>query len=279
MDITGALIMHDVRLPVVKSDRTRNGPLHSFPAMDSPMRALNSCRRMTPRLFSIGAAAALTLLAADTRTCAAPLETQHAQFTNAHEHYVVEASQRFSIPASWIRAVIQVESAGNALAVSPKGASGLMQLMPETWSDLRSKYQLGDNPFDPHDNVLAGTAYLREMLDRFGTSGFLAAYNAGPTHFEGYLAGRWPLPGETKQYLSALAQLLPDLPIESIVEGSRSAERWRFAGLFVGQSTMPSTSNDVTACHNKPTLLPVQHRALIPQSNGLFVPSSTAAPR
>lgn len=269
--------MHDVRPPIATSDRT--GPLHSFPAMDSPMRALNSCSRVTPSLLSAAIAAALILLGANTRSCAAPLQTPHVQSTNAYEPYLAEASQRFSIPASWIRAVIQVESAGHALALSPKGAMGLMQLMPETWSDLRSKYRLGDNPFDSHDNILAGSAYLREMLDRFGTSGFLAAYNAGPTHFEGYLAGRWPLPGETKHYLSMLAPLLPDMSIAPFAEGGTSAKGWRIAALFVGQSTTPSTPNDVTANHSKPALLPVQHSALTPQSNGLFVPTSSAGPR
>ncbi len=279
MDITGALIMHNVRPPVVRSDRTRTGLLHSFPAKDLPISALNSCRRMTPSLLSAGIAAALIVLAAGTRTCAAPLQTPRVQSTTAYEPYVAEASERFSIPTSWIEAVIQVESARNALAVSPKGAIGLMQLMPETWSDLRSKYQLGDNPFDPHDNILAGSAYLRQMLDRYGTSGFLAAYSAGPTRFEGYLAGRWALPDETRRYLSLLAPLLPDLSIAPFAEGGTSAKGWRFAALFVGQSTTPSTAKDTTANHSKPALLPVKHRALTPQSNGLFVPTSSAGPR
>jgi len=63
-------------------------------------------------------------------------------------------------------AVIQVESAGNALALSPRGGLGLMQIMPESWVELSVRYDLGRDPFDPHDNILAGTAYLREMLDR-----------------------------------------------------------------------------------------------------------------
>jgi len=86
---------------------------------------------------------------------------------------VIEASRRFAIPEQWIRAVILVESAGNAQAVSPRGALGLMQIMPESWVQLGVHYALGVDPFHPHDNILAGTAYLREMLDRFGSGGFL----------------------------------------------------------------------------------------------------------
>jgi soluble lytic murein transglycosylase-like protein len=72
-----------------------------------------------------------------------------------------------------IRAVIQVESAGNAQAI--RRALGLMQIMPETWVELSVRYDLGIDPLDPRDNILAGTAYLREMLDQFGPEGFLAA--------------------------------------------------------------------------------------------------------
>ena len=75
--------------------------------------------------------------------------------------FIAEASHRFSIPESWIRAVIQAESLGDVRAVSPKGAIGLMQIMPETWSDLRLRYGLGADPFDPHDNIVAGGTYLR----------------------------------------------------------------------------------------------------------------------
>ena len=81
---------------------------------------------------------------------------------------MTEASRRFGIPEHWIRAVIQVESAVSAQAVSPRGALGLMQIMPDTWVELSVRCDLGVDPFDPHDNVLAGAAYLREMLDRFG---------------------------------------------------------------------------------------------------------------
>ena len=94
--------------------------------------------------------------------------------------FIAEASTRFAVPVSWIRAVMQIESAGDGRATSPRGALGLMQLMPGTWVELSARYELGLDPFDPHDNVMAGTAYLKEMHDRFGSAGFLAAFHAGP---------------------------------------------------------------------------------------------------
>ena len=97
-----------------------------------------------------------------------------------------------------------VESAGDTTATSIKGAMGLMQIMPATYADLRSRYGLGPNAYDPRDNIMAGAAYLREMYDRYGSPGFLAAYNAGPGRYEDYLGGR-ALPPETRGYLARLA--------------------------------------------------------------------------
>lgn len=119
---------------------------------------------------------------------------------------IAAAASRFSIPEAWIRAVIATESAGDPRAVSPKGAIGLMQLMPETWRGMREHYGLGDDPFDPADNVMAGTAYLRLMYDRFGAPGFLAAYNAGPQGFEAALAGLHPLPDETRKFMETVGR-------------------------------------------------------------------------
>jgi soluble lytic murein transglycosylase-like protein len=97
--------------------------------------------------------------------------------------FIDDASRRFGVPVQWIRVVIDVESAGDVRARSPKGAMGLMQIMPATWAGLRQRYDLGNDPYDPHDNILAGTAYLRELHDRYGSIGFLAAYNAGPARY------------------------------------------------------------------------------------------------
>ena len=77
------------------------------------------------------------------------------------ESAIAEASSRFAIPQSWIRAVMQVESGGNPLALSPKGAIGLMQIMPTTRAALRRRYSPGVDPYDAHDNILGGTALHR----------------------------------------------------------------------------------------------------------------------
>jgi hypothetical protein len=112
---------------------------------------------------------------------------------NSAAESIAEASSRFHLPASWLRAVIQAESGGVATAVSPKGAIGLMQVMAGTYAQLRARFGLGRDPFQPRDNILAGAAYLREMLDRFGPEGFLAAYNAGPARVADHLATGRPL--------------------------------------------------------------------------------------
>ncbi|WP_156461336.1 lytic transglycosylase domain-containing protein [Devosia sp. Root436] len=112
--------------------------------------------------------------------------------------HIAEASLRFRIPEHWIRAVLDAESARDIGAVSSAGARGLMQIMPDTWAELRALHRLGDDPFDQRDNILAGTAYLRQMLDRYGSIGaMLAAYNAGPGRYDEYLATGRPLPAES----------------------------------------------------------------------------------
>jgi len=113
---------------------------------------------------------------------------------------IAAAARRFVVPEAWIRAVMAAESAGDPRAISPKGAIGLMQLMPETWREMRDRWGLGGDPFDPADNVTAGTAYLRLMYDRFGSPGCLAAYNAGPKRFAEVLSGMAALPEESRAF-------------------------------------------------------------------------------
>jgi len=122
--------------------------------------------------------------------------------------HIIEASQRFGIPARWVEAVIMAESGGDPKAVSPKGAMGLMQLMPETWAELRDQHDLGGDPFDPRANILAGTAYLKAMQDRFGYPALFAAYNAGPGRYEDHLRIGKPLPAETRDYVARIAEML-----------------------------------------------------------------------
>jgi hypothetical protein len=151
-----------------------------------------------------------------------------------HAAEIAAASQNFGIPEAWIRAVMRAESAGDRHAVSHRGAMGLMQVMPATWAGLRAQHGLGADPFAPQDNILAGTAYLREMLDRFGSVPLmLAAYNAGPRRVEMHLATGQPLPAETRAYLATLAPVLTGdrgttVVGQPVVRAARNAD-----GIFV----------------------------------------------
>ena len=170
-----------------------------------------------------------------------PQHLQSAQFPSAMSAHIAEASQRFGLPERWIRAVMHTESAGNPCAVSSAGAMGLMQIMPATWNELRARYGLGRDPFDPRDNILAGAAYLSELHDRFGSPGFLAAYNAGPGRYGEHLRTGRPLPAETRSYVARLLHRL-DTPAAPVLQtGCKLKDRaaadpaqgdWRGAPLF-----------------------------------------------
>ena len=148
--------------------------------------------------------------------------------------FITEASRRFAIPTHWIRAVMQLESGGDERAISPKGALGPMQIMPRTWVELSVRYGLGIDPFDPRDNILAGAAYLRELHNRFGSPGFLAAYNAGPERYEQHLATGRPLPAETQAYVAALAPVTNAERRDGKAPVANPVVPWRQAPLFVG---------------------------------------------
>jgi hypothetical protein len=116
--------------------------------------------------------------------------------------YLNEAATRFNVDPALVRAVAWQESRFRSDAVSPKGAIGIMQLMPAT---ARS---LGVNPHDPRQNIHGGVAYLSAMLNRFGgdTRLALAAYNAGPeavTQYRGIPPFR-----ETQNYVKSIAERL-----------------------------------------------------------------------
>ena len=185
-----------------------------------------------PWLMSLGALAALT---ASSASAMAPIRSAQEPTVAAS---VSEASARFGIAEAWIYAVMRQESGGDPNAVSPKGAMGLLQLMPTTWSELTAELNLGEDPFAPRANILAGAAYLRRMYDRFGAPGFLAAYNAGPARYERYLAGRQKLPVETQVYVrsvgAALRATAPGLVLPP------HARDWRTAPLFVSSGELTS---------------------------------------
>ncbi|MEM8993002.1 MAG: lytic transglycosylase domain-containing protein [Pseudomonadota bacterium] len=223
---------------------------------------------------SASAVAQQTTRASDDRPAAVP--------GSPIEQFVAEASVRFGMPERWIRAIMQAESAGNPHAVSRAGAMGLMQIMPATWTELRARYGLGSDPFNPRDNILAGTAYMREMYDRFGAPGFLAAYNAGPGRYAEHLRTGRTLPRETRRYVAALSQELgfsdaaPLQPVRTV-----SADRWQIAPLFapVSASREPqrTAERDRTSASVPTTEEPNLPGSQNSQPNPLFV-SRTGEP-
>ena len=125
-----------------------------------------------------------------------------------------EASRRFAIPEAWIVAVMTVESGGRTMLVegqpitSSAGAMGLMQLMPDTWRTMQQQYGLGADPYDPHDNVLAGAAYLALLYRQHGYPAMFAAYNEGPAGLEGHKRLGDDVPAETTDYVLDIASML-----------------------------------------------------------------------
>lgn len=185
---------------------------------------------------------------------------------------VAEASSRFGVPVEWIRRVMRAESAGRTTLngrpiVSRAGAMGLMQLMPGTWREMRALLGLGPDPHDPRDNILAGTAYLRMMYDRFGYPGLFAAYNAGPARYAAHLATGRRLPRETIAYVADVAGSGAPAPAgsrEVALAGSR--EQAPAPVLFALPARHPAMKPDAVEA---PRASP----------SALFVPLSAAAPR
>jgi soluble lytic murein transglycosylase-like protein len=192
--------------------------------------------------------------------------------------YVTEAARRFSIPESWIYAVMRVESAGDPRAVSPKGAVGLMQIMPDTWAYLRARYGLGGDMHDPRDNIIAGAAFLRELYDRYGVPGFLAAYNAGPGRYESHLATGRSLPAETIAYVNRLAPIIGGAAPGRTAFAAADPRAWTRAALFARRPEAP-VDRDADAVEPASETQPATRRprdidAHAPVSTGLFVPLS-----
>ena len=209
---------------------------------------------------------------------------EHAIAAHPYAAQVTEASQRFGIPTTWIMAVMRVESAGDLRAVSSAGAMGLMQVMPDTWAGLRIRHGLGHDPFEPRDNILAGTAYLREMWDRYGNvAAMLAAYNAGPARYDEYRLADRPLPTETRAYVAALAPaLLGERPSGTAITAARPLD-WREAALFIMRDDGASATDPVLPHRTVGgAALPVPaspQTGITPQPDGLFVQRETGEVR
>jgi soluble lytic murein transglycosylase-like protein len=187
-------------------------------------QAMPRAARATAALFLIVAVGAD--LTVSRRAEAAPVVQVEREIDVA----IAEASARFGLSTPLIWAVVMAESGGRPDALSPKGAMGLMQLMPAAWSEMRAELGLGDDPFGTRDNVLAGAGYLRALYDRFGSPGYLAAYNAGPGRYQRHLNGVASLPRETRAYVVAVRRrAASEAPVGTIARTD-----WRASALFVG---------------------------------------------
>ena len=126
---------------------------------------------------------------------------------------IVGAAKRYKIPAAWIRNVMRSESGGRTFLngqpiTSRAGAVGLMQVEPETYAQMAAQYRLGEDPFNPQDNIYAGAAYLRWLHGKYGFPAMFAAYNTGPGHLEDHLHHGAPLPAETRAYVAGITRAL-----------------------------------------------------------------------
>lgn len=166
-----------------------------------------------------------------------PATTQSAEIAS----FVTDASRRFGVPEAWIWAVMRAESHGNPRAISPAGAIGLMQIMPDTWVQLAARYQLGADPFDPHANILAGAAYLRAMVDRYGDlATALAAYNAGPKRVDDWRSSARPLPTVTLVYVAGITSAVGATNGLTVAGTAPvAAPDWHNAALFIARGDTP----------------------------------------
>jgi soluble lytic murein transglycosylase-like protein len=184
--------------------------------------------------------------------------------TNCAATAVSDAALRFGIPEQWIYAVMRAESAGRVNATSPVGAMGLMQIMPATWAVLSTRYGLGADPYDRRANIMAGAAYIREMHDRYGAPGFLAAYNAGPGRYEAYLNSGRALPAETRNYVAKIAPALDGSQRPVNISVALDPYAWTRAAIFAPRASSIPTD----AVSAPPARVPVApHTSL----GGLFV--------
>lgn len=189
--------------------------------------------------------------------------------------YISEASRTYGVPVAWIERVMHAESRGHTQqngrrTTSSAGAMGLMQVMPGTWADLRKRYGLGSDPHDPRDNIMAGTAYLRELYDAYGYPGLFAAYNAGPGRYEEHLAGKRRLPSETRAYLDAVtggvarssASLTPRPVLAEVRAPSTSSETMEKPALFFALAA-PGSADPAPPASSSVS-------AAAPRTSGLF---------
>jgi membrane-bound lytic murein transglycosylase B len=181
---------------------TMQPPRKSAPVVHAAVRVKPDATAVTPP------AKALTPFEVEQRMSAAALIARW-------DPDVARASKRFRVPEAWIRSVMEAESGGRTMAsetqpiTSNKGAMGLMQLMPGTWREWRATLALGTDPYDPHDNITAATAYLHVLHTKYGYPAMFAAYNDGPGNLEQRMIDGGLLPQETQLYVARITGVVP----------------------------------------------------------------------
>jgi soluble lytic murein transglycosylase-like protein len=154
-----------------------------------------------------------------------------------YDEAIVEHARVHGIRSDLVRAVVQVESAFNPMARSPKGAMGLMQLMPAT----ARQYGV-TNPYNPAENIRGGVAYLKELLTRYRDNEelALAAYNAGPGAVDKYRQSVPPY-RETQQYVAQINKMAGERPVEVL-----SKRIYRITDIVEGQPVVRYTDRKPT---------------------------------
>ena len=244
-----------------------------MPTRRSPTSHLNvsGLHRAARRLALLLLSGLVIVSVMPAATMAQSLAVAPGSASNPYAAHITEAATRFRLPAVWIRAVMRAESADDPRAISPKGAMGLMQIMPATWAELRVRHRLGADPYNVRDNIIAGSGYIRELLDRYGSPGWIAAYNAGPGRYDEALNGH-PLPTETRAYVAAVASAIGS---GGTVTAAAHPLAWTRSPLFIAQPDRRSVVDPIPAGRSSvtaPTAAPARDlSAATPRSDGLFV--------
>ncbi len=242
----------------------------SFWSAPSRFGAAASAKALGRALGCVGALGLLSACAGGQHVSASQEAVQYER--HAHESYsapgsaadpwgpyIQEAASRYDVPARWIREVMRVESGGHTEMygrpiTSGAGAMGLMQVMPATYDELRRRYSLGDDPYDPHNSIMAGAAYIRELYDLYGSPGFLAAYNSGPGRLDDYLTRNRALPEETRRYVAKIGPRIAD---------SFPAKR---------------STAEMYAMNSVPASVPAGPRYPVPDDTAAYVPPAAQPP-